>query len=176
LINLEGQSTKAPVSNVQATKDIVTRTISNVSDMEHIPITPSSKLILKIEEIPPLDIFYSPQHKAVVRRQRKKRKLENMLAHDAEQLDILWQDPTTDPTENLTKLSQIAGDYASVIIDKASEVQQLLKEKEDQIQILQQQLQQANANNEAQKQLERLQWDFQQMQISYQNSLVEREK
>ena len=32
----------------------------------------------------------------------------------------------------------------------------MLKEKEDQIQVLQQQLQQANANNEAQKQLERL--------------------
>ena len=46
-------------------------------------------------------------------------------------------------------------------IDKASEVQQLLKEKEDQIQVFQQQLQQANANNEAQKQLERIQQDFQ---------------
>lgn len=54
-----------------------------------------------------------------------------MLSHDAEQLDILWQDPTTDPTKNLTKLSQIAGAYASVTVDKASEVQQLLKEKED---------------------------------------------
>ena len=48
----------------------------------------------------------------------------------------------------------------------------MLKEKEDQIQVLQQ----ANANNEAQKQLERLQQDFQQMQIGYQNSLTEKEK
>ena len=68
-----------------------------------------------------------------------------MLSHDAEQLDILWQDPT----KNLTKLSQITGEYASATIDKASEVQKLLKEKEDQIQVLQQQLQQANANNKA---------------------------
>ena len=117
--------------------------------MEHIPIAPSSELMLKIEEIPPLDVFYSPQHKAVVRRQRKKRKLDNVLSQDAEQLDVIWQDPTSNPTENLTKLSQIAGAYASATIDKASEVQQLLKEKEDQIQVLQQQLQQANTNNEA---------------------------
>ena len=99
-----------------------------------------------------------------------------MLSHDAKQLDILWQDPTTDPTENLTKLSQIAGAYASATIDKASEIQQLLKEKEDQIRVLQQQVQQANANNEAQKQLERLQQDFQQMQIGYQKSLGEKGK
>jgi len=52
-----------------------------------------------------------------------------MLSHDAKQLDILWQDPTTNPIENLTKLSQIAGAYASATIDKASEVQQLLKER-----------------------------------------------
>ena len=87
--------------------------------------------MLKIEEIPPLDVFYSPQHKAVVRRQRKKIKLENALSHDAKQLDVLWQDPTTDPTENLTKLSQITGAYAYAAIDKASEVQKLLNEKED---------------------------------------------
>lgn len=149
LINIKGQSTKTPVSNVQATKDITRGTISNDSELEHIPITPSSELMLKVEEIPPLDVFYSPQHKAVVRRQRKKIKFENVLSHDAEKLDILWQDPTTDPTENLTKLSQIAGAYASATIDKASKVHQLLKEKEDQIQVLQQQLQQTDTNNEA---------------------------
>ena len=137
------------MNNVHTTKNIVTGITSNVSELEHIPITPSSKLILKIEEIPPLDVFYSPQHKAVVRRQRKKRKLENFLSHDVKQLDVLWQDPTTDPTENITKLSQITGAYASTAIDKASEVRKLLNEKEDQVQVLQQQLQQANANNEA---------------------------
>jgi len=71
-------------------------------------------------------------------------------------LDVLWKDPNNNPTENLTKLSQIAGAYASATIDKASEVQQLLKDQEDQIQLLQRQLQQANANNEAQKELEKL--------------------
>ena len=66
-------------------------------------------------------------------------------------MDVLWKDPNSNPIENLTKLSQIAGAYASATIDKASEVQQLLKEQEDQIQLLQQQLQQANTNNEAHK-------------------------
>ena len=89
LINIEGQNAQTPVSNVQTTKDIVTGVTTNVSEMEHIPITPSSELMLKIEEIPPLDVFYSPQHKEVVRRQRKKRKLENVLSHDAKQLDVL---------------------------------------------------------------------------------------
>ena len=41
---------------------------------------------------------------------------------------------------------------------------------------MQQQLQQTSVNNEAQKQLEKLQQDFQQMQIGYHNSLAKREK
>ena len=135
LINIEGQNIQTPV---HTTKGLITGISGNVTETEHIPISPSSELVLKIEEIPPLDIFYSPQHKAVVRKQRKKRKLGSALSHDAEQLDILWKYPTTDPTENLTKLSQITGAYAYAAIDKASEVRQLLNEKEDQIQVLQQ--------------------------------------
>ena len=112
LINVEGQNTQTLVSNVQTAKGLVTGISGNVTETEHIPITPSSELVLKIEKIPPLDIFYSPQHKEVVRKQRKKRKLESVISHDAEQLDVLWQDPTTNPTENLGKLSQITGAYA----------------------------------------------------------------
>ena len=133
MINLEGQIPKTPTSNTQIAEGVIPTIVSNISETEHAPITPSSELVLNIEEIPPLDIFYSPQHKAVVRRQRKKRKLENTLHQDAEQLDVLWKDPNSNPTENLTKLSQIAGAYASATIDKASEVHQLLKEQEDQI-------------------------------------------
>jgi len=176
LINLEGQIPKTPVSNTQVTEEVIPTIVSNISESEHAPIIPSSELVLNIEEIPPLDIFYSPQHKAVVRRQRKKMKLGNTLSQDAEQLDVLWKDPNSNPTENLTKLSQIAGAYASATIDKASEVQQLLKEQEDQIHLPQPQLQQANTNNEAHKQLEKLQEDFQQMQIGYQRSLDEKGK
>ena len=129
MINVEGQNTQTLVSNVQTTKGLVTGISGNVTETEHIPITPSSELVLKIEEIPPLDIFYSPQHKAVVRKQRKKRKLENVLSTDAEQFNVLWKDPTSDPTENLTKLSQITGAYASATMDKEFEIRQLLNEK-----------------------------------------------
>ena len=96
---------------------MVTEISGNVIEKEHIPITPSTELVLRIEEIPPLDIFYSPQNKAVVRKQRKKRKLESALSTDAEQLDVLWKNPTMDPTKNITKLSQIIGAYASAAID-----------------------------------------------------------
>lgn len=99
-----------------------------------------------------------------------------MHSQYVEQLDVPWKDSTSNPTKNITKLSQIVGACASVTIDKAFEVKQLLKEKEDQMQVFQQQLQQANANNEAQKQLERLQQDFEQMQIGYQKSLDEKGK
>jgi len=40
---------------------------------------------------------------------------------------------------------------------------------------LQQQLQQASANREAEEKLEKLQQDFQQTQLGYPNSLVEKE-
>ena len=51
-----------------------------------------------------------------------------------------------------------------------------MTKKEDQIQVLQQQLQQAHGNSEAQIQFEKLQQEFQQMQIGYQKSLAEKEK
>jgi len=61
-------------------------------------------------------------------------------------LDVLWQDLTTDPTENLIRLSQIVGTYAFATIDKVSEVQILLKEKEDKFLFLEHQIQQASVS------------------------------
>lgn len=55
---------------------ITTRTIDQsleVEDIEIIPPFPTLEVVLRVEEIPPLDIFYSPQHKAMVKRQRNKR-------------------------------------------------------------------------------------------------------
>ena len=43
-------------------------------DIEIIPENPTGEIMLKIEEIPPLDVFYSPKHRAVVRKQRKRRR------------------------------------------------------------------------------------------------------
>lgn len=36
-----------------------------------IPALPTSEIVFKVTEIPPLDVFYSLLHKAVVRRHRK---------------------------------------------------------------------------------------------------------
>ena len=80
MINLEGKTIITPVSNEQVTKEVVTRVISDVSGMEHVHVAPSSKLMLKIEEIHPLDVFYSSQHKAIVKKQRKKIKFESTTA------------------------------------------------------------------------------------------------
>lgn len=43
-----------------------------------------------------------------------------MLAPEDEPLDVLWKFPSIDPLENLTRLSQVAGAYTSVTIDKAT--------------------------------------------------------
>ena len=50
---------------------------------------------------------------------------------DNESMDIVWKDSPIDPSENLTRLSQFAGDYATLTIDKAREVQMLLREKKN---------------------------------------------
>lgn len=68
LMNTEEQNTKTPESTVQTMTYMVIGSVNNAPEMEHIPITPLSEIMLKIEEIPPLDVFYSPQQKAVVRR------------------------------------------------------------------------------------------------------------
>jgi len=39
---------------------------------EIIHVTPTSEIVLRVEEIPPLDVFYSPTHKYLVKRQRRK--------------------------------------------------------------------------------------------------------
>ena len=62
------------------TQEIIVEETVNTQEVEHILVTPTSELFLRIEEIPPLDVFYSPQDKAIVKRQRKKRKLDPTAA------------------------------------------------------------------------------------------------
>ena len=45
-------------------------------DMEIIPEHPSEEIVLKVEEIPSLNIFYSTKHRVVVRKQRKIRRID----------------------------------------------------------------------------------------------------
>ena len=106
--------------------------------------------MLKFEDIPPLDIFYSPKHRAVVKRQRRKRKLDHNLlsSFQAELMDVVWKNSKVDPSDDLKKLSQYAGAYTTAIIDKASEVNLLIKEKDQIIMQLEQQLVEERQQNE----------------------------
>ena len=55
---------------------------------------------------------------------------------------VVWKEEF-DPSDDLTKLSQYAGAYSAATIDKASEVTNLLKEKDQAISLLQMQLSEA---------------------------------
>ena len=97
--------------------------------------------MLKVEEIPPLDIFYSPKHRAVVRKQtnRRRKNQESLSTSQVELMNIVWKNTEVNPSEDLTKLSQYAGTYSAATIDKASEVTQMMKQKEVQIAMLEEQ-------------------------------------
>lgn len=62
------------------------------------------------------------------------------MTPDNEPMDIVWKDSPMDPLENLTRLSQFAGAYFMTTIDKETEVQMLLREKEQKILLLEKQL------------------------------------
>ena len=96
---------------------------------------------MNIEEIPPLDVFYSPKHRDVVKRQRKKRKIDQTSSTipQSEFMNVLWKDSEVNPSEDLTKLSQFAGAYTTATINKATEVNQLFKEKDKRINQLEEQ-------------------------------------
>jgi len=60
---------------------------------------------------------------------------------------VVWKEEF-DPSDDLTKLSQYAGAYSAATIDKASEVSNLLKEKDQAITLLQAQLSEAQQKAE----------------------------
>lgn len=101
----------------------------NTQEIEHILVTPTSEIVLRKEEISTLDVFYIPQLKVVVKIHRKKIKLESttITTLGNELMDVLWKDPSTDPSANLIRLSQFAGAYSTTTIDKETKVQLLLK-------------------------------------------------
>lgn len=106
---------------------------------------------MQIEDIPPLDVFYSPKHRAVVKRQRKRRRLDqsSLLLEQTEMANVVWKEEFN-PSDDLTKLSQYAGAYSTATMDKASEVINLLKEIDQTIISLQSQV------SEAQQKIEQL--------------------
>lgn len=90
-------------------------------------------------------------------------------------MDIVWKDTHIDPTENLTKLSQFVQSYATTIIDKTRKVLILLKDKEQRILLLVQQLAQEKSNLQADYQVAQLQKEFNQMRIQYQAILAKKD-
>lgn len=68
-------------------------------------------------------------------------------------MDIVWKDSPMDPSQNLAKLSQYVGAYAMATIHKAIEVQMLLREKEQKVMLLEQQLPQEKSNQQVELQV-----------------------
>jgi len=87
-------------------------------------------------------VFYSPKHRTIVKRKPKKRKIDQVLATvpQNESMNIIWRDSEVNPFEDLTKLSQFAGAYTTATIDKETKVNQFLKEKDQRIKQLEEQL------------------------------------
>jgi len=114
------------------------------TDLEIIPKDPSDQIMLQVEDIPPLDVFYSPKHRAVVKRQRKRRRIDqpSLFPEQIVTTNIVWKEEF-DPSDDLTNLSQYAGVYSAATMDKESEVSNLLKEKDQAITSLQAQLSEA---------------------------------
>ena len=55
-------------------------------------------------------------------------------------MNTVYKNVEVNPSEDLTKLSQYAGAYSDATIDKASEVSQLMKQKDLQIAMLEEQV------------------------------------
>ena len=108
--------------------------VPETHDREIIPAHPTEQIVLQIEEIPSLDVFYSPNHKVVVKRIKRRGMDDTVSKLTNESVDVLWKDPLADHTENLTKLAQLVGEYATATIENATEVQLLLKQREDKVQ------------------------------------------
>jgi len=65
---------------------------------------------LKVEEIPPLALFYGPKHKVMVSRWRKMRRTEQReaLVPGSASFQVLWKYSEVTPTEYLGRLLQFA--------------------------------------------------------------------
>ncbi len=130
-------------------QDIASTTVPNEgtsglppsTDLEMIPKDPSDQIILQVEDIPPLDVFYNPKHRDVVKRQRKRRRLDqcSLFPAQTETANVVWKEEFN-PSDDLTKLSQYARAYSAATMEKASEVSNLLKEKDQAIVLLQSQV------------------------------------
>ena len=70
---------KTSQGQIVSAKEIIESPGITSQDTKFIPVFPTDEIVLKVTDIPPLDVFYSPLHKAVVRKQRKIRRIETPL-------------------------------------------------------------------------------------------------
>ena len=142
----EAETSKVADTQETTSKQVPSGTsgLPSSKEVEIIPKYPSDQIILQVEEIPPLDLFYSPRHKAVVKWQQKRRRTDqpSLFPEQTVTGNVVWKEEF-DPSNDLTKLSQYAGAYSAATIDKASEVSNLLKGKDQEIFLLQAQLSEA---------------------------------
>ena len=136
------------ISGKEGSKDTTYTTSSQVlsgtsgpptsKEREVITKDPPNQIVLQVEDIPPLDVFYSPRIKAVVKRSRKRRRLDQPSIFPEQTVtgNVVWKEEL-DPCDDLTNLSQYAGAYSAALIDKASKVSLLLKTKDQEICALQ---------------------------------------
>ena len=139
----EADTSKAADTQDTASKEVPSGTsvLPPTIDIEIISKDPSDQIILQVEDIPPLDVFYSPKHRAVVKRQRKRRRIDqpSLFPEQTVMGNVVWKEEF-DPSDDLTKLSQYTEAYSATTIDKASELSNLLKGKYQEIFLLQAQL------------------------------------
>ena len=143
----EVDTSKAVDTQDTTSKEVPSKGTSGLpptTDLEIIPKDPSDQIILQVEDIPPLDVFYSPKHRAVVKRQQKRRRIDqpSRFPEQTVTANVVWKEEF-DPSDDLTKLSQYVGAYSAATMDKASEVTNLLREKDQAIASLQVQLSEA---------------------------------
>ena len=79
---------------------------------------PIDEIVLKVTDIPPLDVFYNPLHKVVVRKQRKMIRIETPPGNEV--MEVVWKYTPSNPIENLTRLSQFVGGYTTTAMDMAA--------------------------------------------------------
>ncbi len=73
---------------------------------------PTSPVFLNVEELPPSDVFYSSQHKSILKMGRKKKNLDDTwalttrISSQTSSLDIVWKGTSIAPYEELKELTQ----------------------------------------------------------------------
>jgi len=89
------------------TKSPINDSSSQIMDKEVILIVPISEIILRVEDILPLDIFHSPKHHVVVSQQKKKRRMEQSqeLLPRSVPLDVVRKDYQANLSNDLAKIS-----------------------------------------------------------------------